>query len=166
MTEEWYRDMASRIQSHRYGPAVLRYMNTAIVGITFLVYGCFLAVLFLEKRYELCYHSILVPAVAFVVLTIIRRLLHAKRPYERMDITPLIPREHTQGSFPSRHVFSIFIIAVTVGRVYVAAGIFLAVFGIILAVLRVVAGVHFVRDVVCGALIGILSACLGFYILF
>lgn len=166
MTEEWYRDTANRIQNHRYGVAVVRLLNKSIVGITFLIYGLFLLILFFKGQYEVCYHSILVPGVAFVVLSVIRRLLHAKRPYERMNMQPLISKEHSQGSFPSRHVFSIYIIAVTVGRIYAVLGILLMVLGAILAVLRVMAGVHYVRDVVCGALIGILSACLGFYILF
>ena len=38
--------------------------------------------------------------------------------------------------------------------------------GISLAVARVFLGIHFVRDVIAGALIGVLSAALGILILF
>ena len=61
--------------------------------------------------------------------------------------------------------FCIFIIAVTVFYCYPAAGITLAVLGLILAVSRVLCGVHFIRDVLAGALSGIVLGAIGFYLI-
>ena len=43
-------------------------------------------------------------------------------------------------------------------------GILILILGVLLACLRVVSGVHFIKDVIAGALLGILMAELGFYL--
>ena len=68
-------------------------------------------------------------------------------------------------ALPSRHVFSVFIIAATIFYVHPSAGILLGLLGVVLAVLRVIGGVHEPRDVIAGALAGILCGVLGYYVL-
>ena len=96
-----------------------------------------------------------------------RKTINAPRPYEVFDASPVIPKDTRGNSFPSRHAFSIFVIAMTfcaccplawVGSVMLAAGV-------LLAVIRVVSGVHFPRDVVVGALLGMLAGFVGLWIL-
>ena len=98
---------------------------------------------------------ILVPALSFVAVSIFRRLYNARRPYEVYGFKPLIRKETEGKSFPSRHVFSIFVIAVTIWHFYPQACIVLCLAGVILGVIRVVTGVHFPRDVIAGAGVGI-----------
>lgn len=99
---------------------------------------------------------ILVPACSFGAVSVFRKLYDAKRPYELYGFQPLIQKNTRGKSFPSRHVFSIFVIAVSIAQFYPDAGISLGLAGVFLAVIRVITGVHFPKDVVAGALIGIL----------
>jgi len=41
----------------------------------------------------------------------------------------------------------------------------LLLFGIVLAVSRVLLGIHFIRDVVCGAAVGVISGLVGIFFL-
>ena len=51
-----------------------------------------------------------IPGISFVAVSIFRKCYNAKRPYEIYDFKPLIPKDTIGKSFPSRHVFSIFVI--------------------------------------------------------
>ena len=58
--------------------------------------------------------SIIVPLVGFVAVSVFRYIVNRPRPYEKFDMPPVIPKDTHGRSFPSRHVFSAFIIAFTV----------------------------------------------------
>ena len=109
---------------------------------------------------------ILASGVPFILVSILRRIINAPRPYELYTFYTVRPKEKRGRSFPSRHVFSAFVIA---GFAYTVSpwlsGAF-SVLGILLAISRVLLGIHFIRDVVAGALLGALSAALGIIILF
>ena len=103
----------------------------------------------------------LVPGISFVLVTVLRKEINAPRPYEVFDAAPVIPKDTRGNSFPSRHAFSIFVIAMTF-----CACCPLAWAGpVLLAVIRVVSGVHFPCDVVVGALLGMLAGFVGLWIL-
>lgn len=109
--------------------------------------------------------TILVPAITFVILSIFRDRYNAKRPYEVLDIQPIIIK-HTRGhSFPSRHVFSCFVIAMTFLWLNPPVGAVFLLMGVILCFCRVIGGVHFPRDVIVGALVGVLSGVVGYWVL-
>ena len=108
---------------------------------------------------------ILVPAVSFALVTVFRRIINAPRPYEKFGIPPVIEKDTKGKSFPSRHVFSVFIIAVTIFYSHPGPGILIGLIGIAMAVIRVAGGVHEPRDVVAGAAIGILCGVVGYYVL-
>ncbi len=106
----------------------------------------------------------LVCAVPFVILTLFRRWFDAPRPYEIYDfslVTGELPHSKRGRSFPSRHVFSAFVIGTVLTFISPLAGIAVCVFGAALAVSRVLLGIHFIRDVLTGALVGIISGILG-----
>ena len=88
-------------------------------------------------------------------------MIGRKRPYEIYGTEPIIGREKTGDSFPSRHIFSAFIIATTMGYVNIYLGIAIGIIGFAVAILRVVGGVHFISDVAAGMIIGIVSAMIG-----
>lgn len=94
------------------------------------------------------------PAAAFAFVSIMRAALNWRRPYEAFGTQPLIEKDTEGHSFPSRHVASAFAIAAASILYDFRITIFLAVLGGIIAVLRVAGGVHFIRDVVCGAALG------------
>lgn len=109
----------------------------------------------------------LVPGISFVLVTVLRKVINAPRPYEVFDVAPVIPKDTRGNSFPSRHAFSIFVIAMTFCACCPLAwvGPVMLVAGVLLTVIRVVSGVHFPRDVVVGALLGMLAGFMGLWIL-
>ena len=96
-------------------------------------------------------------AAAFVTVTVIRKIINAKRPYEVYDFYKERPKNKAGMSFPSRHVFSIFLIATIALSVSLIAAIALYIIGILLAAFRVLLGIHFIRDVLCGAALGVIG---------
>lgn len=103
---------------------------------------------------------IVVPAIGFVLLSLVRAKLDVPRPAEGAGIEPLVPRPGTGRSFPSRHAFSAFAIAASWWVASPAVAIVLLMLACLLAVLRVIAGVHYPRDVVVGAAIGVATGAL------
>ena len=105
--------------------------------------------------------TITVPFISFVVISVIRAVLNSPRPYELYKIKPVINKETRGKSFPSRHVFSAFVIGTTVLYSNIILGIIVFAVGILIGFIRVIAGVHFIRDVLCGALFGIVFGTVG-----
>ena len=103
-------------------------------------------------------------AVPFVVVTLVRRKINAPRPYELYGFYKVKPKGKGGRSFPSRHVFCAFLIAVLGYTVSLPIMFALMLPGVLLAVSRVLLGIHFIRDVVAGALIGIVSGGIGLLI--
>lgn len=108
---------------------------------------------------------ILTPLTSFIVVSFFRKCIYAKRPYVKYNITPLVKKDKKGESMPSRHVFSITIIAMCWLYIYQPIGIVLLILTIILAAVRVIAGVHFIRDVIAGIAVGILCGFIGLWIL-
>jgi len=104
---------------------------------------------------------LLICGVPFAVLSVFRRLLNWPRPYEVYGLAPLLKKETQGRSFPSRHVFSICVIGVSMLYLTPPLGIVLLVLAAVLAAVRVVSGVHFLRDVAAGAALGVFSAVAG-----
>jgi membrane-associated phospholipid phosphatase len=111
-----------------------------------------------------CVRLVLSALIPFALVSAMRIILDFKRPYEMMDFPPFeaMRAERKSGrSFPSRHVFSAFAIGVLMLPVNVYLGLTVIIIGTFFAVERVLLGIHFPRDVIAGAIIGILSGVLG-----
>lgn len=54
---------------------------------------------------------LLVPAFGFAIVSALRKLVNAPRPYEALDIDPIIHKDTKGQSFPSKHAFSSLMIA-------------------------------------------------------
>lgn len=99
--------------------------------------------------------DVLVPGIAFVLLSAARGRFNAKRPYEEWPIEALIRRDGSGHSMPSRHVFSAAVIAMCALRHNLYAGAALLVLAGVIAVIRVLGGVHYPKDVAAGYLAGV-----------
>lgn len=106
-------------------------------------------------------NTLVIPAVTFVSVTILRILINKPRPYEAMDITPLFNKDTVGKSFPSRHSASIFSIAMASFTFSAAVGIMLLIIGVVMCISRVIAGVHYISDVLAGAVFAVLLAIIG-----
>ena len=104
-------------------------------------------------------------AIPFVLVSVIRKLIDAPRPYELFPFYQQAPKSKKGSSFPSRHVFSAFTVSVLVSVISPWLSVAAAIAGVTLAVSRVLLGIHFIRDVVAGALVGIASGLLGLFII-
>ncbi len=102
---------------------------------------------------------------SYIIVSLARRFINAPRPYEVYDFYDIPPKDKQGHSFPSRHSFLVFAIAAISAPVApISAGI-LAFFGILLATSRVLSGIHFIKDVLTGALLGIICSLIGLLIL-
>ena len=104
------------------------------------------------------------PAVGFILITVIRKVWNRPRPYEALEIEPILDKKNKGASCPSRHAFSAFAIATVVFYLCPVVGVIVAVFAALLSFARVVTGVHFPLDVILGAIAGIVLTALGLYI--
>ena len=131
----------------------------SLIGFCLISYGAFsLSVGSLIK-------ALIIMGVPFVLVTLLRRVIDLKRPYGVYGFYEEPPKDKKGRSFPSRHAFSAFVIGTTAVFLYPLVGGVLLLFGILLSVCRVLLGIHFIRDVLCGALIGVASALIGVLIL-
>lgn len=164
MTRAQYANLSRPFRKSKRLRQVLVYTDLILTGLVYLSYPVLLCVLFFTKDVRL-WRCFFVPFVSFLAVSGLRKLINAERPYEKWQFRPILNKETHGESFPSRHVFSVFVIALAFYYTCVPVGIVLTVFGLILAAVRVLGGVHFPRDVLAGAGIGILAGILGFFVL-
>lgn len=164
MTRENYIKITDIIRDNPRRIRLTRFLNRLFTGFVFLLYPALLLLLFFEHNPFLL-RAVIVPASTFLLVTIFRKIYNAPRPYERFDLPPAIEKETSGKSFPSRHVFSVFIIAMTAFYLDPGMGIALFLIGTSLGIIRVIGGVHEPRDVIAGALFAILSGYIGYWLI-
>lgn len=116
---------------------------------------------------------LLLSAIGFILLTIIRDKINAPRPYELFKIDPVIPKDTKGHSFPSRHTFSAVLIAGNWAILYMVQPslmlmIILIIHGLAtlyIMVSRVLLTLHFPKDVIAGLVSGIIWIILEYTLL-
>lgn len=137
------------------------------VAVIFAMIALTVRVAFLitERGYIRLISELAILGSAFAAVSVFRRIVNMPRPYEIGNITRLDSSKKRGQSFPSRHVFSAFVIATVITPWSVWLAIALFVMGAAMAAVRVLIGRHFIRDVIAGAIIGIASGVIGLLIL-
>lgn len=153
MSEDRYRKLYAAAGRLPHASAVLNVLDKALVGI---VAGIYVFIFFWSFVSQFPGALVIVfgPMAAFFFVTILRRVLNFRRPYEVFKMTPLLEKGTERRSFPSRHVASAFAIAASLLVWDVRTAVLVAVLGLVIAFIRVAGGVHFLRDVLAGAAIG------------
>jgi membrane-associated phospholipid phosphatase len=165
MTKETYEKMTQPFREHPNMAKSLHIGNRILEAVVEVSYLLLLAWL-LWRRDALFLTVLLVPLDGFIAVSVLRWFLNRPRPYERFGIAPVITKNTKGKSFPSRHVFSAAVIAMTffyVPQVW-WFGVVLLVCTVLLAVLRVLSGVHYISDVIAGFAAALL--CMGIAQLF
>ena len=131
------------------------------VGLNVVFFALVLAILALGEEWYDAIITAEVAALGYLTVTLLRRLLNRPRPYEVYDFYTVKPKEKKGESFPSRHCYSAFVIATLSWLVSPLVTLGLLVLGGLIAVTRVLCGIHFVRDVLVGGAIGVAFGTLG-----
>ena len=164
MTKEQYEAWTSRFRENEKSVRLLRYINDGLTYLCYFLYPVLLMYTILYRQ-ELLLKMVLVPGIAFVAVSLFRLFYNAPRPYESLDIDPLIHKTTSGKSFPSRHIFSVFMIAMCYLRVLIPVGCILCICGLLMAVIRVLGGVHYPRDVIAGALFAVFCGIIGLWLI-
>lgn len=167
MREEQYREMSAYLSGTKKRSTIVKTLHDILPAVMYVFYPLqliYLAVTdgVLSERFL---RVLLIPLCTFLIVTIVRAIINAKRPYEVYDFTPVVEKSTSGKSFPSRHTVSAFIIAMAFLYLNVRLGVVMLFIAAVIAAVRVLAGVHFVRDVIGGAAIGIIVGVLGFFVL-
>ena len=99
--------------------------------------------------------------IGFIFVSGAREIINAPRPYELYSFYDTKPKERSGRSFPSRHAYSAFAIATAAFSVHTALAASFLFLALIMCAARVLTGIHFIRDVLCGALLGTASGVLA-----
>ena len=152
--------------THPYYLSLLKWTNRLVTLLMPLLYFYVLWAAYLKaSKTWIVLAYLLVPATGFIVLSVIRKRMNWPRPYELGTFPPLLNREGKGSSMPSRHVFSAAIISTVAWGVHPLLSVLGLSLALLLAGVRVIAGLHFVRDVVVGFLSAILWGFFWFYLL-
>ena len=154
--QEWYEHIAGKIENKPFLLGLLRAFNRLMTVVMPIVYLTLLvATYFQEGLGKQIWMYFFVPASGFVILSLLRKKINAPRPYEEWDIKPLLDRDSSGQSMPSRHVFSATIISMACLHASLTMGMICLILSAILGLVRVLGGVHFPKDVVVGYICGL-----------
>ena len=165
MNEKTYEKIRNWINKIEKGESLVNSINDISTAAVYLIYTIFLLIL-IFNRDQRFWRVFFTPAISFILLSLFRKYFNAPRPYEILDIKPIIKKDTKGKSFPSRHVFSAFLIAMTISYISLPIGVFLMATGCIIALVRVLGGIHFPKDVVAGGVVGIICAIIGWNFLY
>lgn len=166
MKGENYRELSAYFQGTKARSNTIKALHDVLPLVMYIFYPIQLIVLAVNDGLasEKFLRFALIPLGTLIVISIIRAIINAKRPYEVYDYTPPV-RATTKGkSFPSRHTVCAFIIAMAFLYLQTRIGVIMLIVAAAIGVTRVLAGVHFIRDVVSGAAIGVLIGILGYFV--
>lgn len=165
MKQETYIKITNKIRDTKHGEKILLFLNKFLTDMVYIAFFYLLLQLIIVHRYEELIRILLVTGISFFIVSVIRHLLDVERPYVKYNFTPLVQKEKTGDSMPSRHVFSAFVIGMALWYINAFLGGIIFIIGMTMAVIRVLVGVHFPKDVIVGAAIGIISGIIGFYVI-
>lgn len=154
--ETFYQNMLQIIHDHPLLKNCVIYATKYIPIITFVIYPCILICLFISRN-NLLLPTLIKPLFSFLIVTILRKTFNRKRPYETMNIKPLLMHKLGQ-SFPSRHTVSAFAIALACLNVWLPLGIIMIALATIVSFSRILCGVHYVSDVISAIFIAFIIA--------
>ena len=161
--QEWYQNISSRLTSHPPLLFLLRSFNRLMTVAMPLVYLTLLVITYLQLGLgQQVGVYVFIPASGFVILSLFRKKINHPRPYETWDIRPLLDKDSSGQSMPSRHVFSATIISMAYFHAWTLIGMILLICSGVLAFVRVLGGVHYPKDVLVGYVCGLLWGFLFF----
>ncbi len=95
---------------------------------------------------------------------ILKNIFERSRPFTSIEQLETLIRQPVSFSFPSGHTATTFSCAVSLLYMNRRYGIFAILYAVLMAFSRVYVGVHYPTDILCGAMVGILTSTLVVFI--
>lgn len=153
MNRDFYLRLHSRMNNDS-AKRILSVLDKLSSGFIFFSYPLVLIYLW-YTGYGHILRLVLTTLISFIGVSVFRKVYNKKRPYEVFELEPVLKKDDAGESFPSRHVFSAFVIAFSTWTALPAYSCAVLLAGLVIMVVRVLGTVHFISDVTAGALIGI-----------
>ena len=167
MKSESYESISAYFSETKARSTTIKALHDVLPLVMYIFYPIQLIALAIGKGFgsDAFLRFTLVPLATLILITVMRILINAKRPYEVYDYVPAVPKQAKGRSFPSRHTACAFIIAMAFLYIDTSIGVIMLLLAAAIGVTRVLAGVHFVRDVIGGAAIGIAIGTVAFFLI-
>lgn len=167
MKEQKYKQLNDYMLESKNRSTTIKALHDILPVIMMVFYPLQLVFLFINEGFksEVFLKATFVPLGVFIIVTVLRLIINAKRPYEKLVYTPVVKKDTKGKSFPSRHTASAFIIAMAFLYIQTSLGVIMLILASIIALTRVLSGVHYIRDVIGGALISIITGILCFFLI-
>ena len=166
MKGESYKNMSAYFSETKARNTTIKALHDVLPLIMYIFYPIQLVLLAINEglKSEHFLRFTLIPLGTLIIISIVRAIINAKRPYEVYNYTPPVKATTEGKSFPSRHTVCAFIIAMAFLYLQTNVGVIMLFIAAAIGLTRVLAGVHFIRDVVSGAAVGVLIGALGFFV--
>ncbi|MEE0953228.1 MAG: phosphatase PAP2 family protein [Ruminococcus sp.] len=157
----WNVRLFTKYKAARY---ILRFVYKLLPLVMLVAYPVLLVHVYFTDLQSLP-KLVLVPMHVFLGVTLLRVIIDEQRPYERFD-TPSVFGKTTKGkSFPSRHTASAFIIAMAFMYVNFWWGMLAMLIALLIELSRIMAGAHYIHDVLAGMAISIVAGWIFMFLL-
>lgn len=164
ITEKNYKRIIKFFSERNFACNALKFCYRFLPLLLFIGYPALIVYVFFSNPADL-FKIILVPLGVFLLVTVLRKVINEQRPYEKYS-TPSLFGKTTKGqSMPSRHTASAFIISFAI--LYVNAGLGFAALSVsfLITLSRVLAGVHYIRDVLAAMLLSVTVGVIFFFLI-
>lgn len=164
ITEKNYKRIIKFFSERKFACNALKFCYRFLPLLLFIGYPALIVYVFFSNPVDI-FKIILVPLGVFLLVTVLRKLINEQRPYEKYN-TPSLFGKTTKGqSMPSRHTASAFIISLAILYVNTELGIAALSVSFLITLSRVLAGVHFIRDVLAAMLLSVTAGVIFFFII-
>lgn len=164
ISTETYKSIVGFFKRNKPCHTVLKLCYNFLPFIMFASYGILIVFMFFSDI-KIFARITLSPLTVFAIVTFFRKIFNRPRPYEKFATTSVFGKNKKGESMPSRHTACAFIIAMAFMYVSIPLGIAYLIISTLIMISRVLAGVHFISDVIAGMAISLLYGYFSFFII-
>lgn len=161
---ETYKSIVGFFKRNKPCNTVLKLCYNFLPLIMFVSYGILIVFMFFSDI-KIFARITLSPLTVFAIVTFFRKIFNRPRPYEKFATASVFGKNKKGESMPSRHTACAFIIAMAFMYVSIPLGIAYLIISTLIMISRVLAGVHFISDVIAGMAISLLYGYFSFFII-